>query len=83
MSAIDHATNGLFDNGAITKWKRGSNVEVVWRGTQHGGQLEVLHCFHLMQAAVCYTHIVTMSRFDLTDFVPLSGSLLIQLLDLF
>ena len=41
MSAIDHATNGLFDNGATTKWKRGSNVEVVWRGTQHGGRLEV------------------------------------------
>ena len=54
MSAIDHATNGLFDNGATTKWKRGSNVEVIWRGTQHGGRLEV---FKLLPSYVsCWVH---------------------------
>jgi len=51
MSAIDHATNGLFDNGATTKWKRGSNVEIVRRGTQHGGGYAYRLC-HIPPAGI-------------------------------
>ena len=61
MSAIDHATNGVFDQGATTKWKRGSNVEVVWRGTQHGGQLhlEVYIASLLCQLLSSHLHIIS------------------------
>ena len=57
MSAIDHASNGLFDNGATTKWKRGSNVEVVRRGTQHGGKLEVRFGFACILFKLLSSHI--------------------------
>ena len=42
-SAIDHAADGLFDDAAVTKWRRGSAAEVVRRGTvrAHWGWLEV------------------------------------------
>lgn len=36
-SAMDHAIDGLFDDAAVTKWRRGSMAEVVWRGAAHGG----------------------------------------------
>ena len=57
MSAIDHASNGLFDNGATTKWKRGSNVEVVRRGTRHGGKLEVRFGFACILFKLLSSHI--------------------------
>ena len=37
-SAREYAHDGLFDNAAVTKWKRGKAAHVLWKsGAKHRG----------------------------------------------
>jgi len=37
-SAMEHADDGLFNDAAVTRWRRGKTAEVLWKsGAKHGG----------------------------------------------
>ena len=40
---MEHAADGLFDNAAVTRWRRGKTAEVYWKsGAKHRGRNMVL-----------------------------------------
>ena len=40
---MDHAADGLFDDAAVTRWRRGGTATVIWKsGARHRGRKIIL-----------------------------------------